>query len=97
MSAATGAKPIILEEFLDTISVFPNPFENDLTVKVDALESEVVTIQLYNLMSQLLFTKKFNVTEGINLLKISPKVATGTYLIQVKMNGNTVISKVVKK
>ncbi|MFT4804477.1 MAG: hypothetical protein ACI9YE_001681 [Psychroserpens sp.] len=92
----TVAKPIVLEDITGNISIFPNPFENDLTIKVDAIESQEVVIQLYNLMSQLLFTKKFKVTQGVNLLKISPKVATGTYLIQVKMNGSTVISKVVK-
>ncbi|SNR71632.1 LamG-like jellyroll fold domain-containing protein [Lutibacter flavus] len=92
----TVSKPIILEDFSNTISVFPNPFENDLTIKVDAVEGQVVTIQLYNLMSQLLFTKKFEVTEGVNLLKFSPKVATGTYLLQVKMKESTVISKIIK-
>ena len=92
----TVAKPIILDDFSDNISVFPNPFENDLTIKVDALESQEVVIQLYNLMSQLLFTKNFKVTKGVNFLKIYPKVATGTYLIQVKMKESTVISKVIK-
>jgi hypothetical protein len=86
-----------LEVFSDNVSVFPNPFEDNLTVKVDVLESETVTIQLYNLTSQLLFSKEFEVTAGANLLKFSPKVATGIYLLQVKMKANTVISKVVKK
>ena len=93
----TIAKPVILEVFSDNVTIFPNPFEDNLTVKVDVLESDTVTIQLYNLTSQLLFSKKFEVTAGSNLLKISPKVATGIYLLQVKMKENTVISKVVKK
>ena len=93
----TIAKPIVLEVFSDNISVFPNPFEDNLTVEVDVFESETVTIQLYNLTSQLLFSKEFEVNAGANLLKISPKVATGIYLLQVKMKENTVITKVVKK
>jgi len=93
----TIAKPIILEIFSDNVSVFPNPFEDNLTVKVDVLESDTVTIQLYNLTSQLLFNKEFEVTAGTNLLKISPKVATGIYLLQVKMKENTVMNKVIKK
>jgi len=93
----TVANPIVLEEFSDNVSVFPNPFENDLTIKVYVDEDEEVTIQLYNLMSQLLLTKKFKVTKGVNLLKISPRVATGTYSLQVKMKKGTVINKVVKK
>ena len=93
----TIAKPVILEIFSDNVSVFPNPFEDDLTIKVDALENDTVTIQLYNLTSQLLFSKEFEVIAGTNLLKISPKVATGIYLLQVKMKENTVIRKVVKK
>ena len=86
-----------MEIFSDNVSVFPNPFEDNLTVKVDVLESDTVTIQLYNLTSQLLFSKEFEVTAGTNLLKISPKVATGIYLLQVKMKENTVMNKVIKK
>ena len=93
----TIAKPVILEIFSDNVSIFPNPFEDNLTIKVDVLESETVTVQLYNLTSQLLYSKEFEVTAGANMLKISPKVATGIYLLQVKMKENTVISKVVKK
>lgn len=93
----TVAKPIILEELLDNINVFPNPFENDLTIKVDVVERQEATIQLYNMSSQLLFEKKLRVENGINWLKISPKVAAGTYLIQVKLKGKTVLSKVIKK
>jgi hypothetical protein len=93
----TLAKPVILEVFSNNISVFPNPFENSLTVKVDALESQVVTIELYNLTSQLLLSEKFEVVKGVNELIISPNVATGTYLLQVKMKEGTMISKVVKK
>ena len=93
----TIAKPVVLEILSDNVSVFPNPFENNLTVKVDVIESQVVTIQLYNLTSQLLYSKKFEVKIGSNLLEISPKVATGTYLLQVKMTEGSVISKVVKK
>jgi len=93
----TIAKPLVLEVFSNNINIFPNPFENNLTVKVDVSESQVVTIKLYSLTSQLLLSKKFEVVKGINVLSILPNIATGTYLLEVKMKEGTSISKVVKK
>ena len=93
----TVAKPIVLEVFSDNVQVFPNPFIDKLTIKVAALESQEVTIQLYNLASQLLFSQSFKVSAGSNSLNISPKVATGIYLLQVRMKANMVTSKVIKR
>ena len=93
----TVKKPIILELYSDKVDVFPNPFEDNLTVKFNTLESQIITVQLYNLASQLLFNENFKVVKGSNSLKISPKVATGTYLLVVKMKEGSVTIKIVKK
>ena len=92
----TFAKPLVLENLTDEISIYPNPFETDLTLRVNASKSQVVVLQLYSLTGQLLFTKKINVVSGENALKIEPKVATGTYLLQVEINGKTITNKVIK-
>jgi len=92
----TIAKPIILEDFTGGINMYPNPFENTITIKVNAAVSQKVTIQLYTLTSQLLFTKKLDVVGGVNSIRISPKVAAGTYLLQIDMDGKKVVSKVIK-
>ncbi|MFV5690716.1 LamG-like jellyroll fold domain-containing protein [Flavobacterium sp. LT1R49] len=92
----TIAKPIIIEDIVDKVTIYPNPFDNEITIKVNAIQDQIVTIQLYSLTSQLLFTKKLNVTSGENVLKIIPIVASGPYLLQTEINGETIINKVIK-
>ncbi|WP_111706330.1 LamG-like jellyroll fold domain-containing protein [Lutibacter citreus] len=93
----TVKNPIVLEMFSDQVDVFPNPFENDLTIKINALEAQDVLIQLFSISSQLVYSQEKQVETGTNWLKISPKVASGIYLLQVKVGENILVSKVVKK
>ena len=93
----TVEKPLILEIFSDNLGVFPNPFEKDLTISINVLGAQKVLIQLYSMSGQLMLSQEKQVENGTNRLKISPKVASGTYLLQVKMGGETLVSKVVKK
>jgi hypothetical protein len=96
----TLAKPVVLEDFSgnlsDEILVFPNPFETDLNITVNAVEKQEVTIRLYSLTSQLLFSTKLEVASGVNELKIEPQVAIGVYLLQIDVNGETKTIKVIK-
>jgi hypothetical protein len=92
----TIAKPIIIEDIKDDISFYPNPFDNEMTVKISTVKDQIVSIQLFSLTGQLVLDKKQNVVSGENVLKIQPRVASGTYLLQIEMDGKTVINKVIK-
>jgi hypothetical protein len=92
----TVEKPVVLEVFSDNLAVYPNPFEKDLTIRINALENQKVLIQLFSMTGQLVFSQEKQVETGTNWLKISPSVASGTYLLQVKKGGETLVSKVVK-
>lgn len=93
----TIAKPVVLEVLTDNITVFPNPFDNELFINVNSKGSQTVTIQLFNMFGQLIFVKELPVEHGINRLKIKTKVGIGTHLLKVVMEQNTVTTKVVKK
>jgi hypothetical protein len=93
----TIAKPIIIGESIDNVTIYPNPFDNEITIKVNAVKDQVVSIQLYSLTGQMLLDEKQDVVSGENLLKIQPRVSTGSYLLQIKINGEKVINKVMKK
>jgi hypothetical protein len=92
----TIAKPLIIEEIIDEISFYPNPFDNEMTVKINTVKDQIISIQLYSLTGQLVLDKKQNVVSGENVLKIQARVASGTYLLQIEMDGKTVINKVIK-
>lgn len=92
----TIAKPIILEEINQGVTIYPNPFENEITINVNVVKDQIISIQLFSLTGQLLYDKKQNILSGENVLKMQPNVASGTYLLQVEMNGEKIINKVVK-
>ena len=93
----TIKKPIIIEDFTDDVTIYPNPFDNEITIKVNAVKDQIVSIQLYSVTGQIVLDKKQNVVSGENVLKIQPRVATGTYLLQIEINGEKIIKKVMKK
>ncbi|MFT5297960.1 MAG: hypothetical protein ACI9YH_004002 [Colwellia sp.] len=92
----TIAKPIIIEDSTDNVTIYPNPFDNEITIKVNAVSDQIVSIQLYSLTGQIVLDEKQDVISGENVLKILPRVASGAYLLQIEINGEKVINKVMK-
>jgi hypothetical protein len=92
----TVAKPIVIEDLFDVFEVFPDPFKNDLTIKVQVAKSQIVLIQIYSMTGQLVYNTEFEATEGLNSINIAPVVATGTYLLNVIVGEKTMSSKIIK-
>jgi hypothetical protein len=42
----TIKKPIIIEDVID-VTIYPNPFDNEITIKVNAVKDQIVSIQLF--------------------------------------------------
>ncbi len=92
----TVKDPIVLGELVDESIVYPNPFDHNLNLTLDAKVDQEVTIQLFSITGQLVFVQKMKVVAGANNLIIAPEVTTGTYLLQIEINGKTLIDKVIK-
>ncbi|MDG2432105.1 LamG-like jellyroll fold domain-containing protein [Flavobacterium sp.] len=93
----TITKPIVLEEIADDISIYPNPFDNEIAVSTNALNDQSIIIRLYSLTGTLILDVSKNVVAGDNVLKIYPNVVAGVYVLQVTVNGETITHKVMKK
>jgi hypothetical protein len=50
-------KPIIIEDVTD-VTIYPNPFDNEITIKVNAVKDQIVSILLYSLTGQKILIKK---------------------------------------
>jgi hypothetical protein len=50
-----------------------NPFDNEITIKVNAVKDQIVSILLYSLTGQKILDKR-TVVSGENLLKIQPRL-----------------------
>ncbi|MFT4612312.1 MAG: hypothetical protein ACJA2M_000403 [Polaribacter sp.] len=93
----TVANPIVIEDLFDIIQVFPDPFKNDLTIKVNVKGKQTVLIQLYSMTSQLVYSNEIDVVDGLNSINIKPIVSSGAYLLNVTIGEKILTNKIIKK
>ena len=74
------------ENGMETLSVYPNPVKDRLTVKAENLES----VEVYNLVGQLVMTSSVAVIDFGDLNQ-------GIYFVRVMADGKTVTKRVVKQ
>jgi hypothetical protein len=65
------------------MSLSTNPFDNEITIKVNAVKDQIVSILLYSLTGQKILDKR-TVVSGENLLKIQPRVASERTYFKLK-------------
>ena len=76
----------VAENETESIILYPNPVKDRLTVKAENLQS----VEIYNLMGQLVKTSTANVIDFGDLNE-------GIYFVRVKADGKTVAERVVKQ
>lgn len=94
------ADPIVisLQNIMYDIAIYPNPFNNDITVEIHSEEKQTLNIKLYSITKQFVYSKNFELITGANYLKIEPEaLAHGMYLMHIQMNNTLTVKKVVKK
>lgn len=76
---------------INTINVYPNPFENDIYVESD---QEIVRIEVYSIIGNLVFSSnKLNVTKEKLSLNNLPK---GSYILRIITKDNNYYKKIQK-
>ena len=92
----TIAKPILIELAKQELSIYPNPFHDELKIVLDSKEKGAAKIIIYSITGQTLFDKNFDVNAGTNVLMIQPDVPTGTYVMSVQIDGKVMLNKIIK-
>ena len=93
----TIANPILIELSKQEVSVFPNPFHDELKVTVNTKEKGQAKITIYSMVSSLTYYENtFNINVGVNTLRLRPNVPTGTYVIKVQIGDKVVLNKIIK-
>lgn len=72
------------------ISAYPNPANNVFNIELDGAGSDVITVQLQNLLGQKVIDEK--ISNGVNTLDVS-KLKSGIYFYTISRNGNAVETK----
>ncbi len=93
----TLKEPVVLELFKNGIKLYPNPFEDDLTLDFNVSEAQTITVQLFSLTNQLVLTNEISVEEGLNSYQLKTELATGVYYLHVAMKNRTIVEKIICK
>lgn len=82
----------------DAISVYPNPFNTEAGIFVNAQEDTQVNIEVKDLMGRSIFVSDKQVVRGVQYINIENMgiLSSGMYLVQVTMNGEVKTFKVQK-
>ena len=93
----TITKPILIELPKQEMSIFPNPFHEELKVNIKSEEKVLVKISIFSMVSSLKYYENtFNVNVGVNMLRLRPNVPTGTYVIKIQMGDKVFLNKIIK-
>jgi large repetitive protein len=73
------------------VKVFPNPFNESLTIKVSTESSKKVSVRLVDVTGRTIVTRELGVVDGIRNLTFTSseigKVSAGTYMLQMVTDG----------
>ncbi len=87
------------EDVFSAVSVFPNPFKNQINIELDLLEAGDIQIELFTLTGQLVQSQLFeNNPEGVLVFKIDQiaDLPEGMYLVSISTEKGKVVRKLVK-
>jgi Concanavalin A-like lectin/glucanases superfamily/Secretion system C-terminal sorting domain len=92
----TIAEPILIELGKQELSIYPNPFHDELKVVLNSKEKGETKIIIYSITGQIIYEKNFDVNAGTNVLKIQPNVPSGAYVMIVQIDGKEIVNKIIK-
>lgn len=80
------------------IAVYPNPFNNDLTLSFVSLKEGNASIVITDLQGRLITTKVVEVKEGNNKFSVEEnELQTGIYFMNILLNGENNMMKLIKQ
>jgi hypothetical protein len=85
--------------FENTVTIFNNPFREKFDVSITTPEQSKITVTLLDVTGKLLYTKTLNTTNNATIT-VTPEtrsLSAGMYFVQVNINGNKIVKKVIKK
>ena len=75
-------------------TIYPNPFENQITISYSL--QELVSITVFDMSGKLIYKNKLSFEVGDRTIDVS-NLKSGVYLVQLQSKSNTSYSKIVKR
>ncbi|MBI5538527.1 MAG: T9SS type A sorting domain-containing protein [Bacteroidia bacterium] len=79
-----------------SIEVYPNPFIDNVNLKVNALESSISNITLTDITGKVYENKEVELTQGENIINVPVNCPKGLYLLSLIMENKIIKYKIIK-
>lgn len=82
----------------NTISAYPNPFNTDVTVSLNATKASTANITVFDFSGRNILSNNYQVAEGSNIISINEmsNLNTGIYFVKIAVDGQEVVIKMIK-
>lgn len=80
-----------------TFTVFPNPFDKTLTISVQLLESEMVSISLTDLSGRIVYENTLQIDKSGTVEIPTENLTNGLFFMKIKGKNETIVQKIIKK
>ena len=79
-----------------SLAVFPNPATDNINIEVSAQNNGTATVELLNVVGQLVDTQSINLNAGVNRTNIEvSNLVSGVYFVRATVNGVSSTSRVI--
>ncbi|MES2779690.1 MAG: T9SS type A sorting domain-containing protein [Bacteroidota bacterium] len=87
------------DQELNTISAFPNPFEDGFSISFNAPDNGVVSLQITDLQGRKVAQKAISATRGMNVIDMNnlESMEMGVYVVTLSVNGESKVVKLIKQ
>lgn len=90
-----GVEPVnIIEHKINSLSIYPNPTENNITIDLGTNDINNSTIELVDLLGK--YVSKTNVTQQLNKIDMSG-LSNGIYFIKFSNKNGSITEKIIKR
>jgi len=88
----------VAEESGFNMNVYPNPFDNKITVTVESAIESNAEIRMADMLGQMVRTEKIQLLKGVNQIEINPdgRLAEGMYFLELRTSERTDYVKLYK-
>lgn len=90
----------IVDETLEQVSVYPNPFNNSITIKMPNTVTSSISVELYDISGRIILNySNINIDNGTYSLQNMENLSRGSYFLKITDNENdkAVIKQMIKQ
>ncbi len=86
------------EQAANSITVYPNPFNSEYVVAIEAANDEVAKVVMTDLQGRIVVSQSANITKGVNSIPVNAALLNaGVYFVKIESGTTTQTIKLIKQ